>query len=90
MKRSKFTDTQIAFVLRQAEEGTVIEEICRNADISKVTIDNCRKKYGGLMPSEMRRLKQLDDEHGKLGRLLADLFLDRSMLPCRGIWQAAD
>ena len=56
MKRSKFTEAQIAFVLRQAEEGTKVEEVCRKAGISEATFYNWRKKYGGLMPSEMKRL----------------------------------
>jgi putative transposase len=80
MKKSKFTDAQIAFVLRQAEEGTAIGEVCRKAGISEATFYNWRKKYGGLMPSEMRRLKQLEEENGKLKKLVADLSLDRAML----------
>ena len=80
MKKSKFTDAQIAFVLRQAEEGTAIGEVCRKAGISEATFYNWRKKYGGLMPSEMRRLKQLEEENGKLRKLVADLPLDRAML----------
>jgi putative transposase len=80
MKKSKFTDAQIAFVLRQAEEGTAIGEVCRKAGISEATFYNWRKKYGGLMPSEVRRLKQLEEENGKLRKLVADLSLDRAML----------
>ncbi len=80
MKKSKFTDAQIAFVLRQAEEGTAIGEVCRKAGISEATFYNWRKKYGGLMPSEMRRLKQLEEANGKLRKLVADLSLDRAML----------
>jgi putative transposase len=80
MKKSKFTDAQIAFVLRQAEEGTAIGEVCRKAGISEATFYNWRKKYGGLMPSEMRRLKQLEEENGKPRKLVADLSLDRAML----------
>jgi putative transposase len=80
MKKSKFTDAQIAFVLRQAEEGTAIGEVCRKAGISEATFYNWRKKYGGLMPSEMRRLKQLEEENTKLKKLVADLSLDRAML----------
>ena len=80
MKKSKFTDAQIAFVLRQSEEGTAIGEVCRKAGISEATFYNWRKKYGGLMPSEMRRLKQLEEENGKLRKLVADLSLDRAML----------
>jgi len=66
MKKSRFTDAQIAFVLRQAEEGTAIGEVCRKAGISGATLYNWRKTYGGLMPSEMRRLKQLEEgwRHG--------------------------
>lgn len=80
MKKSRFTDAQIAFVLRQGEEGTAIGEVCRKAGISEATFYNWRKKYGGLMPSEMRRLKQLEEENGKLKKLVADLSLDRAML----------
>jgi putative transposase len=80
MKKSKFTDAQIAFMLRQAEEGTAIGEVCRKAGISEATFYNLREKYGGLMPSEMRRLKQLEEESGNLRKLVADLSLDRAML----------
>ena len=80
MKRTKFTDAQIAFVLRQAEEGTPIGEVCRKAGISEATFYNCRKKYGGLMPSEMKRLKKLEEENEKLKRIVADLSLDKAML----------
>ena len=80
MKKSKFTEAQIAFVLNQAEEGTSIAEVCRKAGIAEATFYNWRKKYGGLMPSEMKRLKQLEDENSKLKRLVADLSLDRAML----------
>ena len=80
MKKSRFTDAQIAFVLRQGEEGTAIGEVCRKAGISEATFYNWRKKYGGLMSSEMRRLKQLEEENGKLKKLVADLSLDRVML----------
>lgn len=80
MKRTKFTDAQIAFILRQAEEGTPVGEVCRKAGISDATFYNWRKKYGGLMPSEMKRLKQLEEENGKLKKLVADLSLDKAML----------
>ena len=80
MKRSKFTEAQIAFILRQADEGTAIGEVCRKAGISEATFYNWRKKYAGLMPSEMKRLKQLEEENDKLKRLVADLSLDRAML----------
>lgn len=80
MKRSKFTKAQIAFVLKQAEEGTPVGEMCRKAGISEATFYNWRKKYAGLMPSEMKRLKILEDENTKLKRLVADLSLDKAML----------
>lgn len=66
-------------MLRQAEEGTATGEVCRKAGISEPTFYNWRKKYGGLMPSEMRRLKQLKEEKGKLKKLVADLSLNRAM-----------
>ena len=80
MKASKFSEAQIAFILRQAEEGTAIGEVCRKAGISEATFYNWRKKYAGLMPSEMKRLRQLEEENGKLKKLVADLSLDKAML----------
>lgn len=80
MKRSKFTDAQIAFELKQVEEGTSVAEVCRKAGIVEATFYNWRKKYAGLMPSEMKRLKQLGEENSKLKRLVADLSLDKAML----------
>lgn len=80
MKKSKFTEAQIAFVLKQAEEGTSISEVCRKAGIAEATFYNWRKKFGGLMPSEMKRLKMLDEENARLKRLVADLSLDKAML----------
>ena len=80
MKRSKFSEAQIAFLLKQAEEGTPVGEVCRKAGISDATFYNWRKKYAGLLPSEMRRLRQLEDENAKLKRLVADLSLDKAML----------
>ena len=80
MKKSRFSDQQIAFVLRQAEEGTAVEEVCRKVGISEATYYNWRKKYGGLMPSEMKRLKQLEEENQRLKKVVADLALDKEML----------
>ena len=71
---------QIAFALKQAEVGTPVEEVCRKLGISDATFYNWRKKYGGLGPSELRRLKQLEEENNKLKRLVADLSLDKAML----------
>ena len=80
MKKWRFSEQQIAFVLQQVEEGTAVAEVCRKAGISEASFYNWRKKYGGLMPSEMRRLKQLDEENVRLKRLVADLSLDKEML----------
>ena len=80
MKRSKFSEQQIAFILRQAEEGTAVGEVCRKAGISEATYYNWRKKYAGLMPSEMKRLRQLEEENAKLKRIVADQMLDMSAM----------
>jgi len=80
MKKSRFSEQQIAFILRQVEEGTTVEEVCRKAGISEATYYNWRKKYGGLMPSEMKRLKQFEEENQRLKKLVADLSLDKEML----------
>jgi putative transposase len=80
MKRSRCSEAQVAFVLRQAEEGTKVEEVCRKAGISPATFYAWKKKYGGLMPSEMKRLRQLEEENGRLKRIVADLSLDKEML----------
>jgi putative transposase len=79
MKRSKFTEAQIAFILRQAEEGTPVAEVCRKAGISDATFYTWRKRYSGMMPSEVKRLRQLEEENGRLKKLVADLSLDRAM-----------
>jgi putative transposase len=65
---------------RQAEEGTVVGEVCRKAGISEATFYNWRKKYNGLTPSEMKRLRQLEEENGKLKKIVADPSLDKPML----------
>lgn len=80
MKASKFSEAQITFVLKQAEDGTAVAKVCRKAGIAEATFYNWRKRYGGLMPSEVKRLRQLEEENGKLKRLVADLSLDKAML----------
>ena len=80
MKASKFSDAQKAFILKQGADGVPVTEICRKARISQATYFNWKKKYDGLLPTEMRRLKQLEDENGKLKRIVADLALDKEML----------
>jgi putative transposase len=80
MKQSWFSEQQIGFILRQAEEGVAVEEVCRKAGISIQTYYRWRKKYGGLMPSEMKPLKLLEEENARLKKLVADLSLDKVML----------
>jgi putative transposase len=80
MKKSKFTESQIAFALKQAESGTRVEEVCRKMGISEATFYNWKKKYGGLGVSELRRLRQLEEENARLKQIVADLTLDKQML----------
>ena len=80
MKKSRFSEQQIAFILKQADDGTSVEEVCRKAGISQQTYYRWRKKYAGLMPSEVRRLKQLEEENARLKRMVADLSLEKDML----------
>ncbi|AOJ85262.1 Hin recombinase (plasmid) [Burkholderia sp. MSMB0856] len=80
MRKSKFTEEQIAYALKQAEQGTPVAEVCRKMGISDATFYSWRMKYGGLSPSELRRLKQLEEENAKLKRLVTDLSLDKAML----------
>ena len=80
MKKTKFTEEQIAFALKQAETGTSVQEVIRKLGISEQTFYNWKKKYGGLGPSELRRLKQLEEENFRLKKIVADLSLDKQML----------
>ncbi len=80
MKRKRFTESQIAFALRQAESGTSVAEIVRKLGISEQTFYRWKKKYAGMGIAEVRRLKQLEDENRRLKRLVADLTLDKQML----------
>jgi len=80
MRKSKFTEEQIAFALRQAELGTAVEEVCRKMGVSQATYFRWKQRYGGLGPSELRKLRQLEEENQKLKRPVADLSLDKAML----------
>ena len=80
MKKKRFTEQQIIRVLKESEAGAKTPELCRKHGISEATFYNWRKRYAGLMPSEVKRLRQLEEENGKLKRLVADLSLDKAML----------
>ena len=80
MKASKFSDAQKAYVLRQGEEGVPVAEICRKAGISQATYFNWKKKFGGMLPSEVKKLRALEEENRQLKRLVEDLSLDKAML----------
>jgi putative transposase len=80
MKKSKFTEEQISFALKQAEGGTWVAEVCRKMGISEATFFNWKKKFGGMGVAELRRLRQLEEENQRLKRLVADLSLDKEML----------
>lgn len=80
MRKSRFSEEQIAMALRQGEAGTPVEEICRKLGISDATYFRWKKKYGGLGLSELRELRQLREENRKLKGLVADLTLDKTML----------
>jgi len=80
MRRSRFTEEQIAYALRQAEHGTSVTEICRKMGVSQQTFYLWKKRFAGMGVAEVRRLKQLEEENGRLKRLIADLTLDKQML----------
>jgi putative transposase len=80
MRKSQYTEEQVAFALRQAEQGTPVVEVIRKMGISEQTFYRWKKKYGGLGTSELRRLKQLEEENRRLKKLVADLSLDKVML----------
>lgn len=80
MKRSKFTESQIVFAIKQVETGTHLNEVCRKMGVSAATFYDWKKKYDGLGVSELRRLKNLEDENSQLKKLVTDLSLDKQIL----------
>ena len=80
MKRSRYSEEQIAFALRQAEGGTSVGEVCRKMGISENTFYRWKRKFFGMGVVELRRLRQLEEENRRLKQLVADLALDKVML----------
>jgi putative transposase len=80
MRKSRFSDQQIALVLQQVEHGASVAEVCRKLGIAEQTYYRWKKKFGEMAPSEIVKLKQLEDENRRLKGLVADLTLDKQML----------
>ena len=80
MKRSRFSETQIVSILKEADAGMQVKEICRKYGISDATYYNWKSKYGGMEASDVRRLKELEDENARLKKMYADLSLRHEML----------
>lgn len=80
MKKSKFTETQIVAVLKAADAGMKVEELCRKHGISPATYYNWKAKYGGMEASDIKRMKELEEENNKLKRMFADISLETHTL----------
>jgi putative transposase len=80
MKKSRFTEEQILFALKQADAGQPVSDVCRQMGISEATFYVWKKRYANLGILEVRELRQLRDENARLKRLVADLTLDRHVL----------
>ena len=79
-RKSKFTEQEIVYAIKQVEAGVPLKELCRKYGVSEQTFYRWRSKYGGLASSELQRLKQLEHENGQLKKLVADLSLDKHVL----------
>ena len=80
MRKSKFSDEQIAYTLRQVESGVAVSEVCRKLGVTEQTFYRWKKKFSGMGVAELRRLRQIEEENVKLKKLVADLPLDKHML----------
>jgi putative transposase len=80
MKKSRFSEEQITYALRQADSGTPVADICRQLGVSEASFYHWRKKFGSLGISGMREMRQLREENARLKRLVADLTLDKHIL----------
>ena len=88
MKKTRFSEEQIAFALRLGDSGTPLAEVCRQIGISEATFYVWKKKYAALGVAELRRLKMLEDENARLKRIVADLTLDRQLFAGGGAQKA--
>jgi putative transposase len=80
MKKTRYTETQIIKVLKEVEGGRMIKDICREYGISDATYYNWKSKYGGMTASDVKKLKELEDENRRLKRMYADLSLQHEAL----------
>jgi putative transposase len=80
MKKSRYTEEQIVAILKQNEAGLKTAVVCRQNGISEATLYNWKAKYGGMTASDVQKLKRLEEENGKLKRIVADLTLDNTVL----------
>jgi putative transposase len=80
MKSSRFTETQIIAILKEADAGILVKDICRKHGISDATYYNWKSKYGGMAASDLKRMKEMEAELGKLKRMYADLALENRAL----------
>lgn len=80
MKKSRFTETQIVSILKQADAGMLVKDLCRQAGISQPTYYQWKSKYGGMDASDLKRVKELEAENARLKRLYADLALENAAM----------
>jgi putative transposase len=90
MRKSKFTETQIVSILKQADAGVPVKDLCRQAGISVATYYQWKSKFGGMEASELKRVRELEEENSRLKRLYADLALENLWKPidCRCVGPA--
>ena len=82
MKKSRFTETQIVKILKEVETGRLVKEVCREYGVSEATYYNWKSNYGGMEASDIKRLKELEDENRRLKQMYAELCLDNRILKC--------
>lgn len=80
MKRKRFTEEQIIKILKEVDAGGVARDVCRREGVTETTFYRWRQKYGGLEVNEAKRLRELEQENGRLKRIVADLVLDNQIL----------